>query len=500
MKDYYEILGIAHNATESQVQSAYRTAMRRFLAGRTHTNDDKALIQDLNEAFEVLSNANKREAYDTGLLQEDEEVVSQETPLEGENDPLSEEAAAAVYEEGYVAGYMAAKAELQAQQKAETGAPGAPVNASTDAKIATLKLENEALRRNIKTQVNARQEMEQKLQSQEHTLKSEAEYADELEMRLKWVKDATGTTETSNMENPLMTSAQRVTQMIRDIKQGIEEQKIELRTLAESVATVAQQERRKQIGEELRQILIEVEKRKKELDTIKEVEDKKRAFADLDRYFAGMERRAADWSKKIVADKKLAKPTLYDALGILIWATDQEVDEAYEKLMQQYADQMDNPACADFLQKVRSAYAVLGVPAKRREYNQRLGISEQRIENERHLADENNRLQAQYRQRLTEKKFWAKFDDLSSLALMGNPQAQNALGEIYFKGAHVRRDYKYAVYWFYEAFEQHYPLAIRNLGICYQNGLGVGKNEDVAAKLFRQCELRGIKAPKSKKE
>ena len=495
MKDYYAILGISHDATESQVQSAYRTAMRRFLAGRTHTNDEKLLIQDLNEAFEVLSNANKREAYDTGLLQEDEEVVTQETPLSSEDDSVSEEAAAAYYEEGYVAGYMAAKAELQAQsQNPAEKRPGA------DAKIATLTLENAALKRNIKTQIDARQEMEQKLQSQEHTLKSEAEYADELEMRLKWVKDATGTTETSNMENPLMTSAQRLTKMIREIKQGIEEQKIELRTLAESVATVSQQERRKQIGEELRQILIEVEKRKKELETIKEVEDKKRAFADLDRYFAGMERRAADWTKKVVADKKLAKSTLYDALGLLIWATDQEIDEAYEKLMQQYADQMDNPACAEFLQKVRSAYAVLGVPAKRREYNQKIGVSEQRIENERHIADENNRLQAQYRQRLTEKKFWAKFDDLSSLALMGNPQAQNALGEIYFKGAHVRRDYKYAVYWFYEAFVQHYPLAIRNLGICYQNGLGVGKNEALAAKLFRQSELRGIKSPKLNQE
>ena len=498
MKDYYAILGIAHNATESQVQSAYRTAMRRFLAGRTHTNDEKLLIQDLNEAFEVLSNANKREAYDTGLMQEDDEVVLHETPLESEGEGVSEEAAAAYYEEGYVAGYMAAKAELQAQNAATT--QGKAPNAGADAKIATLTLENEALRRNIKTQINARQEMEQKLQSQEHTLQSEAEYADELERRLKWVKDATGTTETSNMENPLMTSAQRLSQMIRDIKQGIEEQKIELRTLAESVATIAQQERRKQIGEELRQILIEVEKRKKELDTIKEVEDKKRAFADLDRYFTGMERRAADWSKKIAADKRLAKPTLYDALGVLIWATDQEIDEAYEHLMKQYADQMDNPACADFLQKVRSAYAVLGVPAKRKEYNQKIGVSEQRIENERHIADENNRLQAQYRQRLTEKKFWAKFDDLSSLALMGNPSAQNALGEIYFKGARVRRDYKYAVYWFYEAFEKHYPLAIRNLGICYQNGLGVGKNEDLAAKLFRQCELRGVKAPKINKE
>ncbi|MDE7395144.1 MAG: DnaJ domain-containing protein, partial [Clostridiales bacterium] len=365
MKDYYKILDVRRQATEAEIKLAYRNTAKKYHPDLTHNADDVLHLQELNEAYTVLSNPVKRAAYDAELIKAEPRSSAVRHPRPSQTKDtasphVAEKMKAAMnqyYEEGYVAGYTAAKAE------ATTSA------SSLDAKAATLAQENEALRREIKTQITARQEMEQKLLAQEQALKTETEYADELAMRLEWVKDATTTTETAEIPNPLVVSAQKLEQLITQLSQDIDRQKVDTRTIAESIATIAQQERRKQIGEELKELQGEVEKRKKELADIKAIEDKKRAVADLDNYFASMEQRAANWSKKIVADKQLAKSTLYDALDILIWATGQEIDEAYANLMAQYADQQKNPSCAEFLQKARAAYAVLSVPAKRKEYN-----------------------------------------------------------------------------------------------------------------------------------
>lgn len=63
--DYYKILGISKNATESEIKKAYRK-----LARKLHPDinpDDKeahAKFQQLNEANEVLGNPEKRKKYD----------------------------------------------------------------------------------------------------------------------------------------------------------------------------------------------------------------------------------------------------------------------------------------------------------------------------------------------------------------------------------------------------------------------------------------------------
>lgn len=64
-KDYYEILGVGRNATEQEIKSAYRKLARKFHPD-VNKNDPQATdkFKDINEAYEVLSDSEKRNRYD----------------------------------------------------------------------------------------------------------------------------------------------------------------------------------------------------------------------------------------------------------------------------------------------------------------------------------------------------------------------------------------------------------------------------------------------------
>ena len=64
-QDYYEILGVAHNAPEAEIKKAYRRLAMKYHPDRNP--DDKtveAKFKEAKEAYEVLSDAQKRAAYD----------------------------------------------------------------------------------------------------------------------------------------------------------------------------------------------------------------------------------------------------------------------------------------------------------------------------------------------------------------------------------------------------------------------------------------------------
>ncbi len=63
-KDYYEILGVAHGAPADQVKKAYRKLARKFHPDVSKEPDAEARMKDLNEAFAVLSDPDKRATYD----------------------------------------------------------------------------------------------------------------------------------------------------------------------------------------------------------------------------------------------------------------------------------------------------------------------------------------------------------------------------------------------------------------------------------------------------
>lgn len=62
-KDYYEILGVPRGATEKEIKSSYRKLARKF---HPDINPDAAeKFKEINEAYEVLGDAEKRKRYDS---------------------------------------------------------------------------------------------------------------------------------------------------------------------------------------------------------------------------------------------------------------------------------------------------------------------------------------------------------------------------------------------------------------------------------------------------
>lgn len=60
-KDYYEILGVAKNATAAEIKTAFRKKAHEHHPDK---GGDEAKFKEVNEAYQVLSNEQKRQQYD----------------------------------------------------------------------------------------------------------------------------------------------------------------------------------------------------------------------------------------------------------------------------------------------------------------------------------------------------------------------------------------------------------------------------------------------------
>src|SRR3989344_584250 len=66
-KDYYEILGVSRNATDDQIKQAYRRLAREHHPDVVKDGDKssaEARFKEINEAYQVLSDSQKRNMYD----------------------------------------------------------------------------------------------------------------------------------------------------------------------------------------------------------------------------------------------------------------------------------------------------------------------------------------------------------------------------------------------------------------------------------------------------
>ncbi len=63
-RDYYEVLGVSRTATEAEIKRAYRTMARKYHPDVNKEPGAEDSFKEVNEAHEVLSNADRRAAYD----------------------------------------------------------------------------------------------------------------------------------------------------------------------------------------------------------------------------------------------------------------------------------------------------------------------------------------------------------------------------------------------------------------------------------------------------
>src|ERR1700729_215529 len=62
--DYYEVLGVPRDADQDTIRRAYRRLARKYHPDLNSDSDAEDSFKELGEAYEVLSDAEKRERYD----------------------------------------------------------------------------------------------------------------------------------------------------------------------------------------------------------------------------------------------------------------------------------------------------------------------------------------------------------------------------------------------------------------------------------------------------
>src|SRR3989344_9152627 len=64
MTDYYEMLGVSKNSSDQEIKAAYRKQALKWHPDRNKSPEANEKFKEINKAFEVLSNPQKKQMYD----------------------------------------------------------------------------------------------------------------------------------------------------------------------------------------------------------------------------------------------------------------------------------------------------------------------------------------------------------------------------------------------------------------------------------------------------
>lgn len=552
MKNYYAILNVKPTATEEEIKRSYRVLAKRYHPDVNPGNASAAeKFAEVNEANSVLSDPQQRAKYDAELKEsarqsQQEDILARQRaqaqaarqaaarqaaarqaaarqavlrnmsarrPLTAEEARLQAQVAAAqvkaqaqnvqaqinviknqAYQSGYDKGYAEGKAAADKDIS------------KLNSEIRSLKFDNKRTNDLLKESEGDRGELEKELFERDRELTREKTRTAELEARIKELdaqidelkkqeqilkrqaEEAAAATHIKAEFDALRNLLDRAQERIKSME--TEKNQTELKHKAQ---LQLQQDKQKHLREESDTMQRRILELNAELEELRAENNQWQQYAKSEQFLSDAERRLQDWDNKQKADKKMAKPTLYGTLGVLIWATATEIDAAYAKLVKRYDGKPDKDYTAK-LEKIKSAYMTLSDPDKRKEYNASIGITEERIEEERQAIVENNKIEEEYRNQLENKEFWARFDELMFSAQTGDAESQNSIGEMYYYGDEIEQDLDQAVYWFKEAAKQKHAEAMYNLGICFVNGEGVEKNKTTGLGFIRQAAKLGSKA------
>ena len=552
MKNYYAILNVKPTATEEEIKRSYRVLAKRYHPDVNPGNASAAeKFAEVNEANSVLSDPQQRAKYDAELKEsarqsQQEDILARQRaqaqaarqaaarqaaarqaaarqavlrnmsarrPLTAEEARLQAQVAAAqvkaqaqnvqaqinviknqAYQSGYDKGYAEGKAAADKDIS------------KLNSEIRSLKFDNKRTSDLLKESEGDRGELEKELFERDRELTREKTRTAELEARIKELnahiddlekqeqilkrqaEEAAAATHIKAEFDALRNLLDRAQERIKSME--TEKNQTELKHKAQ---LQLQQDKQKHLREESDTMQRRILELNAELEELRAENNQWQQYAKSEQFLSDAERRLQDWDNKQKADKKMAKPTLYGTLGVLIWATATEIDAAYAKLVKRYDGKPDKDYTAK-LEKIKSAYMTLSDPDKRKEYNASIGITEERIEEERQAIVENNKIEEEYRNQLENKEFWVRFDELMFSAQTGDAESQNSIGEMYYYGDEIEQDLDQAVYWFKEAAKQKHAEAMYNLGICFVNGEGVEKNKTTGLGFIRQAAKLGSKA------
>lgn len=85
MKDYYSILGVSPSASESEIKRAFRKLAIQYHPDKNSSPEARPLFHDIDEAYDVLGNAEKRARYDYRRNNPFQEILTE--PVRQHRDP-----------------------------------------------------------------------------------------------------------------------------------------------------------------------------------------------------------------------------------------------------------------------------------------------------------------------------------------------------------------------------------------------------------------------------